>query len=264
MSQKGGRTLLESSQSLSIEVDGPVRVVTLQRAERLNAVDKEMHGALAAVWSGLEADIDARAVILTGAGKAFCAGGDAEWFREIRTDVSERRRAMREARRIALEMVRFPLPVIAAVNGPAVGLGCSLAVLADHVLMADLAYFADPHVAIGVAAGDGGAAAWPLYTNLLRAKEYIFSGRRIPADLAVELGLANAVVPTASLLDRAREIAHDWAKLPFAALQDTKRALNMHLERAMSGVLEFALASESEHFTSEEHAAWAESFRNRQ
>lgn len=253
-----------SSGPLSIQADGPVRIVTLERADRLNAVDKELHAALAAVWANLEADPQARAVVLTGAGRAFSAGGDADWFSEIRADVAERRRAMREARRIALEMVRFPLPLVAAVNGPAVGLGCSLAVLADHVLMAEGAYFADPHVAIGVAAGDGGAAAWPVYMNLLQVKEYVFSGKRIPADVAVNLGLANAVVPAESVLDQAREVAHAWAALPFAALQDTKRALNMHLERAMSGVLEFALASESEHFLSDEHATWAQSFGDRQ
>lgn len=247
-----------STDVLTVEEDGPIRIVTMNRPAQLNAVSRELHRALARVWMDLGEDPTARAVVFTGAGRAFCAGGDLEWFARIRSDVSERRRAMREAARIAWEMVRFPLPLVAAVNGPAVGLGCSLAVLCDHVLISDSAYIADPHVAIGVAAGDGGAAAWPVYTNLLKVKDYVFSGRRITAAEAVDLGLANRVVAADLLMEEALTVAHGWAELPFQALQDTKRALNFHLERAMSGVLEFALATESEHFTSDDHRSWAQ------
>src|SRR5260221_12884219 len=111
-------------------------------------------------------------------------------------------------------MVRFPLPVIAAVNGPAVGLGCSLAVACDLVFMSELAFLADPHVTVGLVAGDGGAALWPLLTSMLRAKEYLFTGDRIPATVAVELGLANRVVASDTLVADAIAVAHRLASMP--------------------------------------------------
>jgi len=242
------------SDVLNVSGTGPVRVITINRPEYLNAVNRELHHELALVWAELAEDRTARAVILTGAGRAFCSGGDFGWLAQVAVDPHERRRCMREARRIALEMAHFPLPVVAAVNGPAVGLGCSIAVLCDHVLMSEDAFLSDPHVAVGLAAGDGGAAAWPLYASLLQVKEYVLTGRRIAPVDAVRIGLANEVVPASGLMKRAEEIALAWSALPYQALQDTKRALNMHLERAMSGVLEFALAAESENFLSTEHA----------
>src|SRR5439155_21577468 len=113
---------------------------------------------------------------------------------DIGADDAKRYAIMEDARRIVTEMIAFNRPVIAAVNGPAVGLGCSLAVFSDIVLISSEAFLADPHVGVGLVAADGGTLAWPLMTSLLRAKEYLFTGERIPAALAVELGLANHVV----------------------------------------------------------------------
>src|SRR5207248_10692541 len=123
------------------------------------------------------------------------------------------------------DVVGFPLPMVAAVSGPAVGFGCSVAVLCDIVLMSDRAYFADTHVASGIAAADGGSLAWPLLMSLLKAKEYLLLGERIPAQLAVELGLANRVVPHEQVKEEALALAHRLAVLPRAVVQDAKRAL---------------------------------------
>ncbi len=150
-------------------------------------------------------------------------------------------------------MVRFPLPVVAAVNGPAVGLGASVAVMCDIVYMADTAFLADPHVKVGLVAGDGGAALWPLLTSMLRAKEYLFTGARIPAAEAVSLGLANRVVDGAAVVEESVALADRLAAVPRQALQDTKRALNAHITRAIAGVLDFALAAEFITMGSEEH-----------
>lgn len=234
---------------LLVAADGPVRIVTLNRPERKNAINAELHGELTTVWAVLAADREARAVILTGSGNAFCAGADGGWLMEVTRDAEVRWRAVEEARRLVSEMLRFPLPVIAAVNGPAVGLGSSLASLCDAVLMAEDAYLADPHVALGVAAGDGAVATWPFLIGLLRAKEYLFTGERISAVTAEQLGLANRVVPAEKLLAEAMALAHRLASLPAAALRATKRALNLQVERAALGALDFASAAESEHFT---------------
>lgn len=238
---------------VTVTKEGNIRVVTLNRPKQLNAVNAGLHAGMAAVWRQIAADPDAKSVVLTGAGKAFCAGGDMEWFRQVQDDADMRTRLMNEAKEIMVEMARFPLPVVAAINGPAVGLGCSLAVLCDVVLIEESAYLADPHVAVGLVAGDGGAATWPLFTSLLRAKEYLFTGDRISADVAERIGLANRIVADGQSMKEAMALAGRLADLPGFALQSTKRALNIHLERAIAGVADYALAAESECFTLPEH-----------
>jgi enoyl-CoA hydratase/carnithine racemase len=146
--------------------------------------------------------------------------------------------------------------MVAAVNGPAMGLGCSLALSCDVVLLSDQAVMADPHVNVGLVAGDGGAALWPLYTSLLKAKEYLFTGETISADEAVRLGLANRVVEHAVLMDEAMKLADMLASRPQQALRDTKRALNMHIEQAAFGPFEMAIQAEIKSMASAEHAAF--------
>jgi enoyl-CoA hydratase len=153
---------------LTVEADGPVRTVVINRPDELNAVNQPLHWALANVWRQLSTDREARVVILTGAGRAFSAGGDLDWITSFLDDPVARDESLREGAEIVEEMLRFPLPVIAAVNGAAVGLGCSIAILCDVVLMAETAHLADPHVSVGLVAGDGGAAFWPLLTPILR------------------------------------------------------------------------------------------------
>jgi enoyl-CoA hydratase len=240
-------------EEVSVTERGPVRIVTLNRPDHLNAVNAGLHRGVASVWRQLAADPDARAVVLTGSGRAFCAGGEIDWFVELQSNPAKRAQLMLEAKEIMVEMARFPLPVIAAVNGPAMGLGCSLVVLSDVVYMADTAVLADTHVPFGLVAGDGGAATWPLMTGLINAKWYLFTGDPISADEALRLGLATRILPKADLLEAALAAADRLAALPPFALQSTKRALNMHLERALVGVMDYALAAESECFTLPEH-----------
>jgi len=242
-------------EEIQVRADGPVRVVTLHRPEQLNASNESMHGGLARLWPMLAADADACAVVLTGAGKAFSAGGDFDYMRKLGSDLRFREQTMQETRTILRDMIRFPLPIVAAVNGPAVGLGASLALSCDIVLLSDRAFLADPHVSIGLVAGDGGAALWPLFTSLLRAKEFLFTGDRIPPEQAVQLGLANRVVPAADLMDDAMRLAHRLASVPQRALRDTKRALQAHVEAAVAGPLEIAIQAELASLGSEEHAA---------
>jgi enoyl-CoA hydratase len=253
-----------SEGGILVESDGPVRLVTLNRPEHANAVNNAMHSEFARLWSRLEEDEDARAVVLTGAGDAFSAGGDlVQWLETYVEDPVSRRAGMRDARRIVRDMVEFPLPVVAAVNGPAVGFGCSIAVLCDIVLMSDRSFMADTHVASGIVAGDGGSVAWPLLMSLLRAKEYLLLGERIPAETAVQIGLANRVVPHDELLDTAMAMARRLASLSPRAVQDTKRALNLHVQRAIAGILEFGISAESECFTTPEHRAAIDRFLER-
>jgi enoyl-CoA hydratase len=240
---------------LLIEAVGAVRVITLNRPESLNAVSASMHEALEHVWRHIASDPEARAVVITGAGRAFSAGGDLDHIVAMQRDPARRGHGLDQARRIVAELMDVRLPVIAAVNGPAVGLGCTVATCTDIVLIADTAFMADPHVSVGLTAGDGGTAVWPLIMGMLRAKEYLLTGDRISAEQAVACGLANRVVPAESLMAEAMALAARLAAQPPQAVQSTKRALNLHLKRAISGVLEYALAEEFASFDSPEHHA---------
>lgn len=240
-------------EELVVRAEGPIRTVVINRPDELNAVNRELHWALANVWRQVAADREAKVVVLTGAGRTFSAGGDLGWITSFLDDPAARDESLREGLEIIEEMLRFPLPVIAAVNGPAVGLGCSLAVLSDIVLIADTAHLADPHVAVGLVAGDGGAALWPLLTPILRSREYLYTGDRIPAATAVELGLATRTTAPDDLLPEAQRLAERLAAQPAAAIQGTKRVLNMHLSQALGGAVQAGFAAEAVTMTSDEH-----------
>ncbi|MGK8488523.1 enoyl-CoA hydratase/isomerase family protein [Nocardia asiatica] len=238
---------------LTVTSDGPVRTVVIDRPDELNAVNADVHRALAQVWRQMAADREARAVVLTGAGRAFSAGGDLDWITSFLDDPVAREESIREGAEIIEEMLRFPLPVIAAVNGAATGLGASLAVLCDVVLMSDRAYLADPHVAVGLVAGDGGAAFWPLLTPILRTREYLYTGDRIDAATAVAVGLASRVVAADELRAEARELAVRLAAQPPEALRGTKRIVNMYLSQALGGPMQAGFAAEVVTMRSPEH-----------
>jgi len=245
---------------LLVEQDGPVSILTLNNPEMRNAFLDDMHEAMQEIWMHLAADRSVRAVVLTGAGKAFSAGGNIPDFIRSYEDPEHRRMSLRGARRLMDAMAEFPKPVVAAINGPAVGLGCSVAVSCDLVLIASSAFMADTHVSIGLVCGDGGAVAWPLMMSLLKAKEYLLTGDRIPATEAVALGLANRVVPDDQLMTEAVALAQRLAAQPAQAIQETKRALNLHLQAAVSLVASFALSAEAESFASEDVRRTIETF----
>jgi len=252
--------MYDVSEHLLVEVDGPVRILTMNNPDMRNAFIDPLHEDMRNIWYQISRDREARAVVLTSAGSAFCAGGNVPGFIRDYDDPEHRRQSLRDAQRLVDEMLRFHLPVIAAVNGPAVGLGASVAVTCDIVLIAESTYIADTHVNIGLTAGDGGAATWPLLIGMLRAKEYLLTGERIPAALAVEFGLANRVVADDALMSEAVALAHKLADLPPQSLQETKRALNVHLQQAVASVLPFALSAEAESFATPEIKATIDRF----
>jgi len=238
---------------IEVRSDGPLRIITLNRPDALNAVNEALHTGLARLWPRLSEDREARAAVLTGRGKAFSAGGDYAYLDELRRDPDLRARTIAHGRDLVLGMARCRIPVVAAVNGPAVGLGCSLAALSDIVYMAETAYLADPHVQVGLVAADGGPLTWPLHTSLLIAKEYALTGARIPADRAVALGLANHAV--ADPLTEAVACAKRIAELPRQAVESTKRLLNLHLERAVLATLDYATTAEDQSFQTDDFRA---------
>lgn len=248
---------------LQVVSDGAVRIVRLNRGDALNAVNPAMLEGLALLFPQVSADTDARALVLTGDGRAFSAGGDLEYLERQISDTDLRRRSGATARQLVLGMVQCRVPIVAAVNGPAVGLGCSLASMSDVVYIARSAYFADPHVVVGLTAADGGALCWPFHTSLLLAKEFAFTGERISAERAAAIGLANHVCDDADVVSAAIACAQRISTLAPQAVESTKRALNMPLEQAILASIDFALASEHLAFDNVEVRASMERMRGR-
>ena len=237
---------------IEVSAEGKVRIVRLNRPDQLNATNHALHKGLAGLFPQLDEDVDARVAVLTGAGRAFSAGGDFNYLDDLVRDPALRKETLAHGRQLVTGMVRCRLPILAAVNGPAVGLGCSLVALADISFMAESAHLADPHVLIGLVAADGGPVTWPLLTSLQLAKEYALTGAQISARRAAEIGLVNHVCPDDSVMETAMDCARRLASLPQQAVEDTKRVLNLHLERAVVATIDFALSAENRSFDSPE------------
>jgi enoyl-CoA hydratase len=249
---------------IKVEEDGPVRIIRLSRPDNLNAINDELHLALTDLWPQLSADTEARAAVITGEGRAFSAGGDFDLLDRMSKDRELRKATIAEGRELVINMIRCRLPVVAAVNGPAVGLGCSVIALSDVVYIAESAYLSDPHVVVGLVAADGGPLTWPLHTSLLLAKEYAFTGDRISAQRAAEIGLANHVCPDDEVLPSALATAKKIAALPRQAVEATKRVLNLHVERSVLATIDFAMAAETESFDTDDLRANVDKFLKRE
>lgn len=240
-------------ESLVVSTDGPVRVVTIARAEAKNAINHDLHQGLIDVLRLLREDRDARAVLLRAEGEIFSAGGDYSWFQELQDDRAALERSVQDGWTLLDSLIRFPLPLVTAIQGGAVGLGASIGILSDIVVMSEDAFYRDTHVKLGMPAGDGGLA-WTMSTSLQAAKEYVLLGDRLTAAEAHRLGMVNRVVPRARLDEVAREYAERLAALPPRAVRATKRGFNMQLERAGAGAFEFVLSSELVSLMTPEHA----------
>jgi enoyl-CoA hydratase len=255
--------VVSSSDVLLVERrDSGVCIVTLNRPETLNAFNEELHHALPILLAELDDDVDVHVVVLTGAGRAFSAGGDRNSMGGD-IDLAAKRRSFRAGRRLIENLLGLHVPLIASVNGPAIGLGATIATAADLVLMSDTAFLADTHVTVGLVAGDGGALTWPALTSLLRAKEYLLTGERLTPEKALEFGLANRVFPADQLMTEALAMAERIAMLPPQAVQDTKQLLNQQLRMAAVGVLGQGLAGETVSQFTAEYRASRERFAER-
>jgi enoyl-CoA hydratase len=233
---------------------GAVLRVTIDHpgSER-NAVDAMLHHELRRLMADLRDERDARAVVLTAAGSAFSAGGDFAWFPELRS-IEALDALRREARGMLADLLDIEIPVVAAVNGPAVGLGASIALLCDVVVAADTATFVDPHVRVGLVAGDGGTVAWPAALGPARAKWHLLAGEPLPAPEAAALGLVTRCVPPGELQATALAMAERLAANPPLAVRYTKAALNQSLKRALLETVDVALPLELATFLSADHA----------
>jgi enoyl-CoA hydratase/carnithine racemase len=238
---------------IRIEVRDGVAVLVLNRPTHGNAVDDAMHSELASVFVRARADSRVRVVVLTGAGAAFCRGGDSSASRTFTTLTGLS--PVQEAKLIVETLLDLEKPVIAAVNGDALGLGAVLATLADVAFVAESARIGDRHVPGGVTAGNGSAALWPLIVGVNRAKYLVMNGEVLSAAQAVRIGLVHEAVGDGEVLASAMALAGRWARLPPFALQSTKSVLNLHLKAAASRALGYGLALEEQALAGPEFAA---------
>ena len=237
--------------------DGVV-LATLNRPDRLNAVNGVLHGELARLPREFDADHDARVLVVTGAGRAFCAGGDFS-----PTGFGDREMTLEEARQIVDHLLECSKPVISAVNGYAMGLGATIALLADVVYAARSAVFADTHVVMGLGAGDGGQLIWPLLMGVNRAKYFLMTGERLGAEDAERLGLVNFVVDDERVVDDALALATRLAAGPAVAISASKMAINAYLRMMSSAVMPLSLALEGRSMASADHREAVAAFQEK-
>ncbi|MCY4342476.1 MAG: enoyl-CoA hydratase-related protein [Gammaproteobacteria bacterium] len=211
---------------------------------KVNAINGRMHRELARVFMDAQDDEDSDLVILTGAGNAFCAGGDMDWFLKTIEEPREFRAIIPEAKRIVNSLLEIEKPLICRLNGAAAGLGATIALMSDIIVAADTAAIGDPHVKAGLVAGDGGAIIWPQLIGFARAKELLMTGDMLPAEEAARLGLINYAVPTDELDAKVDEIAGKILANPRWAVRWTKTATNLTLRELAVKLMDPAVAYE--------------------
>lgn len=241
-------------QTIDVQRSGDVIIATIDHpASPVNAVDATLHHEFGELFRILKQESTARAVVLTGAGRAFSAGGDMAWFPELRS--SEAVHSLRrEAKQMIWDLLDVEIPIVCGLNGSAAGLAASIALLCDVVVMADDAKIVDPHVLVGLVAGDGGAAVWPLLLGPLAAKRHLMLGDPLDAATAERWGVAAEVCPADRVADRARSWADRLASGAPLAVQGTKLAVNQQLKRALLDSFDLSTALEIPCFFSDDHA----------
>ncbi len=254
----------ENYKSMQIERrDDGIAILTLNRPERLNAINGTMHAELATFSRDFANDRDLRVLVVTGAGRAFSAGGDFSPEDPVGSNPTGPNLWV-EARQIVDHILECEKPIIAAVNGYAMGLGANLALLCDVVIAGPNTVFADTHVNMGLGAGDGGQLIWPFLMGVNRAKYFLMTGDQIKGREAVEMGLANFYVDdTADVLPRALEVAEKLAAGAPKAITASKMAVNAYLRSVSSMIMPICLKYEEVTMASDDHREAVAAFQEK-
>jgi enoyl-CoA hydratase len=225
---------------------GPrVLVVKIAGTNRVNGVDEAMHEDLARVFTDCQRDPDSDLIVLTGKGDVFCAGGDFDWFEEQIKNPASFRAIAPDAKRIVLSLLELEKPMICRLNGAAAGLGATIALMCDVIIAEDNAKIGDPHVKVGLVAGDGGAVIWPALIGMARAKEMLLTGDMISGAEAARIGLINHAVPREGLDAKVAELATKILSNPRWAVRWTKVVMNQQLRQTANLTMDAAIAYET-------------------
>lgn len=248
-------------QRIKVERQGRLLTLTLNRPDVLNAVDGVLQQELAQIFYDVNLDTEADVVVLTGAGKAFSAGGDINWLAES-THGAEAPSTV-DAKRVVFGLLDLEKPIIAKVRGPCIGLGATIALLCDIIVASEEARFGDPHVKVGIVAGDGGAVIWPQLIGYAKAKEYLMTGDLIAAPEAERIGLINHVVAEAELDAKVQAIADKLLRGATLAIRYTKVATNIGLKMVAQAVMDASVAYETMTFHSQDHREAVAAFQEK-
>lgn len=250
--------------TLRLEFDGPIAELTLTRPDLLNRFDAELHREFTDALVSLRDRTDVRALILASTGTVFSAGGDFDLMLQLHKDLPARLASLEEARLLLETLMDLPFPVVVAVQGDSIGLGTTIVLACDIVVAARSAALSDPHVAIGLVAGDGGCIVWPQAAGMLRARRYLLTGDRIPAPEAHSMGLVTDLVDTPDQVrPTARRLADRISALPPIAVRGTKQALNALARHQAGEVLRLSLAHEAHSMGSEDLVEAVSAFREK-
>jgi enoyl-CoA hydratase len=209
-----------------------VLLITMNRPDVYNAADEEMHSQLATVWTDVSRDPDTRVAVITGAGKAFSAGGDLAMVQRMAGNYDRTARMLSEMSDLVYNMTNCEKPIISAINGVAVGAGLVVALLADISICAEDARLGDGHVKLGAAAGDHAAIIWSLLCGMAKARYHLLTGEMVDGIEAERIGLVSKVLPREDVLAEALRVAETLATGSQLAIRLTKRALNSWLRQA--------------------------------
>jgi enoyl-CoA hydratase len=253
-----------SYKQLEITRDGAVVTVALNRPEVRNVINGEVHDELSTIFTHLDMDDSCELVILTGSGGYFCGGGDLNWVLSQNRDPVVSAHAGRANRRIQSSLLDLEKPIIAKVRGPAIGLGCSLALYCDFVYATPDATFSDPHVSVGLVAGDGGAVLWPQLVGYARARRYLLTGDPISGEDAARIGLITEAVPEERLDEVVTAMASRLQAGAKYAIKWTKTSINAALKVTASAVIDRAGAFENLTQMTNDNRVAAEAFLAKQ
>lgn len=256
-------TGLDGYRTIAIRRDGRVLTLTLNRPEKLNAVNAGMHKELSTVFDAVNLDPEVDVVVLTGAGRAFSAGGDAEWMVELAETPGEWQRKAVESRRLWLSLLDLEKPLVCRLNGPARGMCATIAALCDVIIAADTATLGDTHLAMGLAAADGCNAIWPYIVGFARTKDLLFNATVLTAAEALSLGLVTKVVPAAELDAAVDRYVAGLLARPARALQWTKMAVNAQMKQQVWPAIESGLNLLEMSNFSADHRRMLEAFKAR-
>lgn len=252
-----------SYNTLQLTRQGRTLTIALNRPDRYNAVDGVMHEELSRVFSAAQRDEESDCIVLTGNGKAFSGGGDIHWLKWAAEDQRRFEQIVVEAKQIIFSMLDVEKPIIAKVNGHATGLGATLALFCDVIFMAETAKIGDPHVAVGLVAGDGGAVIWPQLIGYARAKEFLMTGDLMSASQAAQIGLVNHAVPTDSLDAEVQKFADRLNTGALKAIRWTKVSVNIGLKQLTHSIMDACLAYEAMSNNTADHLEGLNAFAER-
>lgn len=254
---------LSEYKTIKFERDGKVLHVIFNQPDTLNSFHGESHTELSHVFYDVVEDPESEIIVVSGAGRAFSAGGDIEYMQWLYDNPTAFYRCVREAKRVVMSMLECDKPIIGKINGDAIGLGSTVALFCDVIFAADTARFGDPHNNVGLTSGDGGQIIWPHLIGYARAKHYLFTGEKVGAKEAAQMGLINAAMPAEELDSYVDAYAQKLAAMPTQSLRWSKSTINVPLRQMAASMMDLGMAYENVAARTKDHVEAISAFREK-